>query len=165
MNNPLLFQLLADGVLAVHMAIVLFVVGGLVLVVIGNLCKWPWVNAWWFRFAHLAAIAFVAAQAWLGIVCPLTTLEMWLRKNAQASTYEGSFVEHWLQALLYWQAPPWVFTVAYTAFAFAVAAAWWFYPPGSAKHRTAVGGRKTEGAHPDQWHRATGATHAGLHDP
>ncbi len=164
-NNPLPFQLLADAVLALHVAIVLFVVGGLVLVVIGNLRNWPWANALWFRLAHLAAIAFVAAQAWLGIECPLTTLEMWLRRKAQAATYEGSFVEHWLQALLYWQAPSWVFTLAYTAFAMAVAAAWWFYPPVSGKHRTAAGGRKTEGAHPDHWHHATGATHADSHDP
>lgn len=123
------FQLLADAVLSLHVALVLFVVGGLLLVVIGNVLEWPWVNALWFRLAHLATIAFVAAEAWLGIVCPLTTLEMWLRSKANAVTYQGSFIEHWLQALLFWQASPWVFTMAYSAFALAVAAAWWLYPP------------------------------------
>ncbi len=137
MSESLPFQLLADVVLALHVALVLFVVGGLVLVVIGNVLKWPWVNALWFRLAHLATIAFVAAEAWLGMVCPLTTLEMWLRSKAKVLTYEGSFIEHWLHALLFWQAPAWVFTAAYTAFALAVAAAWWRFPPRKKKQRRA----------------------------
>jgi hypothetical protein len=116
-------------VLALHVALVLFVVGALVLVVAGNLLGWRWVNALWFRLAHLATIAVVAAEAWLGIVCPLTTLEMWLRARAKTATYEGSFIEHWLQAVLFWEAPAWVFTVAYSVFALAVAAAWWYFPP------------------------------------
>ena len=66
----------ADAVLALHVAVVLFVVGGLVLVIAGNRAGWHWVNHWWLRLAHLAAIAYVAAQAWWGLECPLTTLEM-----------------------------------------------------------------------------------------
>jgi hypothetical protein len=132
------FQLLADAVLTLHVALVFFVVGGLVAVVIGNMRKWHWVNAPWFRLAHLATIAFVTAEAWLGIVCPLTTLEMWLRSKARDTTYDGSFIEHWLQALLFWHAPPWVFTVAYTAFALAVVVVWWRYPPRARRPRSAA---------------------------
>ncbi len=121
--------LLADLVLALHVAVVLFVVGGLVLVVAGNRLGWAWVNRWWLRLAHLGAIAYVAAQAWWGLECPLTTLERWLRAQAGGSTYGGEFMAHWLQRLLYWDAPAWVFTLAYTLFALAVAAAWWRYPP------------------------------------
>ena len=69
------YRLLADLVLTVHFGIVAFVVGGLVLVVVGNLRGWRFVNGWWFRLAHVAAIAVVVAQAWLGVACPLTTLE------------------------------------------------------------------------------------------
>jgi hypothetical protein len=123
------YRLLADAVLAVHVALVLFVVGGLVLVVLGNWLKWMWVNRWWFRLAHLAAIAVVVAEAWIGLVCPLTTLEMWLRKQGRDATYTGSFIEHWLQRLLYYDAPGWVFTTAYSVFGLAVIAAWWFFPP------------------------------------
>lgn len=129
MASSLTFQLLADAVLTLHVALVLFVVGGLVVVVVGNLLKWRWVNRLWFRLAHLATIAVVAAEAWLGFVCPLTTLELWLRSKARTVTYEGSFIEHWLQSLLFWEADPWVFTSAYTLFALAVAAAWWYFPP------------------------------------
>lgn len=128
--NELPYQLLADLVLSLHVAIVAFVVGGLVIIVAGNLRRWHWVNALWFRATHLACIAVVVAEAWLGVVCPLTTLEMWLRTQARTSTYSGSFIEHWLQRILYYDAPGWVFTLVYTLFGLAVAATWWFFPPG-----------------------------------
>lgn len=123
------YQLLADAVLALHVAVVVFVVVGLVLVVAGNLRNWHWVNALWFRLAHLAAIAFVVAESWLGWTCPLTTLEMWLRAKAAAPTYAGSFIEHWLQRLLYYDAPAWVFTLGYSLFGLLVLATWWYFPP------------------------------------
>ncbi len=129
-GNPAL-GFAADAVLAVHVAVVLFVVVGLALIVAGNIRGWRWVNAPWFRLAHLATIGIVAAEAWLGYVCPLTTLEMWLRSQARAPTYEGSFIGHWLQRILYYDAPPWVFAAAYSLFALAVAAAWWYFPPRS----------------------------------
>lgn len=129
MTSPGLMQALADAVLAMHVAVVVFVVGGLVAIVAGNLRGWRWVNAWWFRIAHLAAIGVVVAEAWLGVECPLTTLEMALRKAAGGAAYEGSFIQHWLQRLLYYDAPAWAFTLAYSLFGLGVAAAWWRYPP------------------------------------
>ncbi len=123
------YRLLADAVLTLHAAIVVFVVGGLALVVAGNLRGWRFVNDWWFRLAHLAAIAVVVAQAWLGVACPLTTLESWLRVRAGQAAYEASFVEYWLQRVLYYDASPWVFTAGYTLFGLAVLASWWRFPP------------------------------------
>ena len=125
------FQLLADAVLCLHVLVVLFVGGGLVLVLAGNAGgrRWPWVNRWWFRLAHLSTIAVVVAQSWLGITCPLTTLEIWLRAQGHAAIYAGSFLEHWLQHLLYYTAAWWVFALAYTLFGVLVVATWWIYPP------------------------------------
>jgi polyferredoxin len=123
------YRLLADLVLALHFSIVVFVVVGLVLIVIGNWRAWRFVNGWWFRLTHLAAIGIVVAQAWLGVVCPLTTLESWLRAQAGDAGYEASFIEHWVGRALYYDAPAWAFTAAYTLFAAAVAAAWWYFPP------------------------------------
>jgi len=123
------FQLLADAVLVLHSALVAFVVGGLVIIVVGNRRGWRRVNALWFRLAHLGAIAFVTAETWMGFVCPLTTLEMWLRAQAHAATYGGSFVGYWLQRLLYYDLPPWAFVVAYTLFGLLVLGAWFRFPP------------------------------------
>lgn len=123
------YQVLADAVLVVHVAVVLFVVGGLAVVLAGNWLRWRWVNHLGFRLAHLAAIAIVVVQAWLGQHCPLTVLESWLRVQAGAVAYERGFIEHWLHKFLYYEAPLWVFALAYTAFAGLVLLAWWRYPP------------------------------------
>jgi polyferredoxin len=78
----------------------------------------------------VGAIAIITAETWLGFVCPLTTLEMWLRTQARTPTYRGSFISHWLQRLLYYDLPPWVFLVAYTLFGLLVLGAWIYFPPG-----------------------------------
>ena len=127
-----MFHLAADAVLILHFAIVLFVVGGLVLIIVGNLSGWRWVNALWLRLLHVAAILIVAAESWLGIICPLTTLEMWLRAQSgsgMAANYNESFIGHWLQRLLFYSAPPWVFVLAYTVFGAFVVAVWFRFPP------------------------------------
>ena len=123
------WRLLADAVLLLHFGIVLFVVTGLPVIVVGGLRGWRVARSLGFRLAHLAAIGFVVAQAWLGAVCPLTTLEMWLRAQAGDGTYGGGFIEHWVHRVLFWQAPSWVFTLAYSLFGLAVLAAWWYFPP------------------------------------
>lgn len=129
--DPSLAEGLANAVLVLHVAVAAFVVVGLVLAIAGNLRGWHWVNNLWFRIAHLAAILAVVAEAWLEVVCPLTTLEMWLRSQASVKTYGGGFVEHWLQQLLYYSAPPWVFVLGYTVFGCLVLATWWYFPPHS----------------------------------
>lgn len=123
------YPLLADVVLILHFALVLFVVGGLALIVAGNLRGWGWVNGRGFRLAHLAAILVVAGEAWVDATCPLTTLEMWLRARAGHATHAGGFIQHWLQRLLYFEAPGWVFTLAHTVFALIVLACWRAFPP------------------------------------
>jgi hypothetical protein len=125
------YQLLADTILVLHFSVILLVIGGLIIIVAGNLRGWYWVNSWMFRLVHLAAIAFVVAQAWLGKVCPLTTLESWLRVRAGSPSYSRSFIEHWIQRIIFYEAPVWVFTSAYTAFGLLVVIAWWYFPPGT----------------------------------
>ena len=127
-----MFHLAADAVLILHFAIVLFVVGGLVLIIVGNLSGWRWVNELWLRLLHVAAILIVAAESWLGITCPLTTLEMWLRAQSgsgMVANYSESFIGHWLQRLLFYSAPPWAFVLAYTVFGAFVVAVWFRFPP------------------------------------
>lgn len=140
MANPFFYRLLADAVLLLHFAVVIFVVGGLALILVGNLRGWRWVNRLWFRLAHVTAIGVVVVQAWLGQLCPLTVLESWLRRQAGEAGYHASFVEHWVQRVLFYEAPFWVFSAAYTVFGLLVAAAWWYFPPrGSAPPSRAPG--------------------------
>lgn len=123
------YRLLADAVLLLHFGVVVFVVAGLAAIVVGNLRGWRWVNGLWFRLAHLGAIGVVIVQSWLGRLCPLTVLESWLREQAGGAAYDRSFVEHWVQRVLFHEAPFWVFTVAYSVFGLLVLAAWWRFPP------------------------------------
>jgi Protein of Unknown function (DUF2784) len=59
---------------------------------------------------------------------------MWLRAQARASTYSGSFIKHWVQRRLYDEGPPWVLAVGYTLFGLLVAGTWWRFPP-ERRHR------------------------------
>lgn len=121
--------LLADVALVTHVLFVAFVIVGLIVTVVGGFRKWIWIRNPWFRITHLASIGFVVAQAYAGLICPLTTLEMWLRKIGGESHYEGSFIKHWLHELLYYDAPEWVFVAAYSLFGLLVVVAWGLFPP------------------------------------
>ena len=125
----MLYVLAADAVLMLHVLFVAFVVVGLILIVVGRLMSWSWVRNWWFRVIHLFAIGIVVLQSWLGVICPLTKLEMYLRGKAGDAMYAGSFVAHWLESILYYRAPAWVFAACYTAFAAIVVLSWvWVRP-------------------------------------
>jgi Protein of Unknown function (DUF2784) len=126
-----IYLLLADIILVLHFGVVLFIVLGLLLIWVGNARSWSWANHVWLRGLHLAAIGYVAIQSWIGIECPLTTLENVLRVRAGANAYESSFVEHWLHQLMFFRAPGWVFVLGYTFFALLVAWTWWRFPPSS----------------------------------
>jgi hypothetical protein len=129
MEPKTLYLVAADALLFTHALFVLFVLFGLLLIIAGKLFSWPWVRNPWFRLAHLGAIGIVVLQSWLGEICPLTRWEMVLRAKAGASEYAGAFVAHWLGTLLYYRFPEWVFTAAYTLFAAAVLAAWFWVRP------------------------------------
>ncbi|MGZ5033177.1 MAG: DUF2784 domain-containing protein [Usitatibacter sp.] len=116
---------MADVVLVVHAAFVLFVVAGLPATWIGIALGLRFAADPWFRGIHLAAIAFVVLESLLGYICPLTAWEDALRGTSGS---EG-FIQRWLHAWMFWSWPPWVFTTAYVAFGALVAATWWRFPP------------------------------------
>ena len=117
--------MVADALLAVHFLIAAFIVAGLVLVWLGAALGWQWTRNPWFRYLHLGAIAFVAAEALAGLACPLTVWEDLLRGGVRAE----SFIGRWVQRLLYYQAPEWVFTVAYVLWTAATLLTLWLVPP------------------------------------
>jgi hypothetical protein len=123
------WNVLADLVLLFHAAYVTYVVFGLVLILIGIALGWTWVRNFWFRITHLAAIMLVVAESMLGLQCPLTVLENSLRQSAGQSGYATGCVAHWVQPLIFFDFPPWVFTVGYVLFALLVAAVFFLAPP------------------------------------
>jgi len=125
----MLYLIAADTILVTHALFVCFVVLGLILIFIGKWRSWRWVYRFWFRVTHLFAIAVVVLQSWLGMICPLTAWEMELRAMAGDQVYAGAFIAHWLEYLLYYRAPDWVFVIIYTAFAALVVASWYWVRP------------------------------------
>lgn len=123
--------------LVVHALFVAFVVIGQGLILVGLWRNWAWVRHRGFRLAHLAAIGVVVLQAWLGVLCPLTIIENALRERAGEAAYQGSFIQHWLHRLIFYDAEGWVFTVVYTAFGVLVVLTW---RHGGPRRRTARSG-------------------------
>ena len=117
---------LADAILLVHFAFVVFVVGGLALIWIGSVFRWRWVSSFWFRIAHLGAIVFVAIEAVIGLACPLTVWEATLRGQVSEHT---TFIERLVAPILFFDLPRWVFTALYLGFAVLVALTFWIVPP------------------------------------
>lgn len=121
--------MLADVVLAVHCAIVIFITAGLPLIWIGAAMRWPWIRIRWLRALHLGAIGFVALESLGGIACPLTVWEAVLRNRQPPN----GLIQQWVEQALYYDLPPWMFTLAYLAFAALVVATWLAVPPRSAE--------------------------------
>ena len=123
------YSALADLVLIVHTAFVAFVVLGLVLIWAGGYLKWQFVRNLWFRITHLAAIGMVAAEALAGFVCPLTTWENQLRMLASGEErYAGSFIQHWLHEVVFYEFSESVFTLVYVTFFLLVTFSFWCVP-------------------------------------
>ena len=124
---------MADALLVLHFLIAAFIVAGLLLVWIGaafeTRARWGWIRNPWFRYLHLAAIVFVAAEALLGFACPLTIWEDLLRGGVRPE----SFVGRWVHRLLYFNAPEWVFTTLYAVWAAATVVTLRFIPPRRAR--------------------------------
>lgn len=85
------YRLAADIVLVAHVGFVVFVVLGGLLVL-----RWPRV-AW----VHVPVALYGAVIEFVGFVCPLTPLEVWLRQRGGEAGYTGGFIEHYFTAALY----------------------------------------------------------------
>ena len=129
MDASFFYLLAADVILFLHMLIVVFNVLGLIFIFVGYALKWSWVRNPWFRFAHVVAISVVVIQSWIGVACPFTSLEMALRSTAGETVYSGTFISHWLESLLYYEASPLVFVIIYTVFGLLVVVSWFVVRP------------------------------------
>jgi hypothetical protein len=125
-----LYLLAADTMLLIHFAFVAFVVVGLIVIWVGHFCHWPFVGNFYFRLAHLLAMGLVLMESLGGMVCPLTTWENELRLLAGGGeTYAGSFMQHWLHRLLFFDVSEEMFKLAYGGFFAVVALTLRLVPP------------------------------------
>ena len=140
------YSFLADVVVFAHALYIGFVIFALLAILIGFVLRWKWVRNFWFRMIHLAMIAVVVVQALVGVLCPLTTLEQSLRERAGEATYSGAFIGHWVHELIFFDAPPKVFTICYCVFGAAVLATFVLAPPRWpwSKHLSGSGVRKRQ---------------------
>jgi len=122
--------LLADLIVVLHFLYVSFTVGGELAVIAGGVFRWTWIRNPAFRITHLAAIAVVAGESLAGAACPLTTWEYRLRVLAgQHAEAQLSFVARLVRHVIFYDFPPWVFVVAYVAFAAMVVVTFIVLPP------------------------------------
>jgi len=121
--------LLADIIAIIHFGYVIYVILGFILIVAGIICRWKWIRNLPFRITHLLAIVGVACEALLGLNCPLTVLEFKLRYASNLSEEKVSFIGTIIDSLLYYNAPGWLFTIIYTAFALLVIITFIIAPP------------------------------------
>jgi Protein of Unknown function (DUF2784). len=87
----MIYRLLADGIVFLHLSFVAFVM-------LGGLLALRRPKAAWL---HLPAALWGAWIEFSGGICPLTPLENWLRGRGAQEGYTGGFVEHYLLAALY----------------------------------------------------------------
>jgi hypothetical protein len=85
------YRVLADAVLIVHLAFILFVVLGGWLVALRPKLVW----------LHLPVVVWGALVEFMGWTCPLTPLENWLRDRGGETGYSGGFIDHYLTPLMY----------------------------------------------------------------
>ena len=82
----------------------------------------------------------VAAESLTDLVCPLTTWEDRLRLLAGGQRrYAGSFLQHWLHPMIFFDLGERVFTVAYLAFFLAVLLSFWLIPPRWPRRKSSPG--------------------------
>ena len=117
---------LALAVLAVHVAVIAFNLFGLVAVPLGAWRGWRFVRVFWWRALHLALLAVVALQALFGRACFLTLWQAALEGNGAAPQ---PLVARWVEAIVFWPLPPWMFAALYLAVWIYALMLWRLVPP------------------------------------
>lgn len=112
-----IYIVLADLLLITHALVVGFVIIGFFCIWIGYWRGWSGIRNFYFRILHLAVMGIVAIQASGGVICPLTVWEDTLRRHGgESGRYEGSFIQHWLHAIIYYDVSLELFAVIYSIF-------------------------------------------------
>ena len=117
---------LAAVVLAVHLVVINFNLFGLVVVPVGAAFGWRFVRIRWWRLLHLASMVVVALQALAGQACFLT---VWQDQLSGGVGHPPPLIMTFINRLVFWPLPLWVFTVIYLLTCLYCLALWRLVPP------------------------------------
>ncbi len=87
----MLYGWLAEGVVLVHLAFLMFVAAG-------GLLAWRWRPVIW---AHVPAMVWSLLSVTVGLDCPLTEAERHFRRLAGGAAYSGGFVDRYVEGVVY----------------------------------------------------------------
>ena len=87
----MIYRILADAVLVIHLAFIVFAVAG-------ALAALRWRRLIW---VHLPCALWAVAIELGGWLCPLTPLEIYLRRSAGQAGFTGGFIQHYLLPVIY----------------------------------------------------------------
>jgi hypothetical protein len=111
----MIYSILADVVVALHLAYVSYVIFGELLIIVGIPLRWQWIRNFWFRVTHLVAMLYPAYQMFAGMDCPLTVWEVALLNAAGKPAEQRSFVGRLLNDLMFFDCGddswvwPWIY--------------------------------------------------------
>ncbi|MBI1745961.1 MAG: DUF2784 domain-containing protein [Acidobacteria bacterium] len=126
----MIYRLLADFVVALHVLWVTFVIIGFLIILMGWWRGWRIIGSFWLRTIHMAGIVIVVSLEWSGRNCPLTDLEKWLRAHHDpALTYLGGFIPHYGERLIYIDVPMIWIAVPTTLLTIAIILLYFLVPP------------------------------------
>jgi hypothetical protein len=126
---------LADLIVVLHLAFVLFVILTELAILVGAWRDWGWIRHRGLRVVHLVCAWIPGVEILAGVECPLTEWEARLRERAGEERDELGFLARMVSELLFHEAPDWVFGASYVAFALLVSATFWLVRPGRAAKR------------------------------
>ncbi len=116
---------LAAAILAIHGAVIVFNLFGLITIPLGAWLHWRFIREPVWRWLHVASLSIVALQAGLGRSCILT---VW-QDELTGKTRAPPLVMRAINAIVYWPLPIWVFAAIYmTIFVYACTLLW-LVPP------------------------------------
>ena len=130
-------MVLANAILFVHLGVIVFNVAGLVVIPLGGWRQWRFVRVRWLRAVHLASWGIVAFQALFGRACFLTIWQKSLEGQGAETT--PPMIVTWVNSIVYWPLPLWVFTLIYLAIMAYSVALWWLVRPTAKRLHSEVG--------------------------
>ena len=111
------YLLAADLILLIHFVFVAFVVLGFIFIWIGYFTKQKFARNAKFRICHILAMGIVLCESLIGMICPLTEWENYLRvRGGRDQLYETSFMQEWIHKIMFFDFSELTFVIVYSLF-------------------------------------------------